>query len=41
MAIEVVPVRIQTTKKVVDWENIKLTPLEESDADFLYVWRNA
>lgn len=41
MAIEVVPVRIQTTKKVVDWENIKLTPLEESDADFLYVWQNA
>jgi RimJ/RimL family protein N-acetyltransferase len=41
MPIEAVPVRIQTTKKVIDWDNIKLTPLEESDIDFLYVWQNA
>ena len=29
---------IQPIKKTIDWAHIKLTPLEESDADLLYVW---
>lgn len=32
---------VKLNKKVIDWENVKLTPLEESDADLLYVWQNA
>ena len=32
---------IQSIKKTIDWAHIKLTPLEESDADLLYVWQNS
>ena len=32
---------IQPIKKTIDWAHIKLTPLEESDADLLYVWQNS
>src|SRR5689334_10411649 len=31
---------IPSDKKVIDWTHIKLTPLEESDIDLLYVWQN-
>jgi UDP-4-amino-4,6-dideoxy-N-acetyl-beta-L-altrosamine N-acetyltransferase len=31
---------IPPDKKVIDWTHIKLTPLEESDIDLLYVWQN-
>ena len=31
---------VRPNKKAIDWENVKLTPLEESDADLLYVWQN-
>ena len=32
---------IKPIKKTIDWAHIKLTPLEESDADLLYVWQNS
>lgn len=31
---------IQPIKKTNDWAHLRLTPLEESDADLLYIWQN-
>ncbi|SEL60972.1 GNAT family N-acetyltransferase [Nitrosovibrio tenuis] len=31
----------QPYKQAIDWTSIKLTPLEESDIDLLYIWQNA
>jgi UDP-4-amino-4,6-dideoxy-N-acetyl-beta-L-altrosamine N-acetyltransferase len=40
MSIEIMPDCIQSYKQPVDWAGIKLTPLEESDIDLLYIWQN-
>jgi UDP-4-amino-4,6-dideoxy-N-acetyl-beta-L-altrosamine N-acetyltransferase len=41
MNINIVPDNIPSEKKSADWTHIKLTPLEESDIDLLYVWQNS
>ena len=32
---------LQSNKKRLDWQNTRLTPLQDSDLDLLYVWQNA
>jgi len=32
--------QLQSKEKIRDWQNIRLTPLEESDLDLLYAWQN-
>ena len=31
---------LQSNKKRLDWQNTRLTPLEDSDLDLLYIWQN-
>ena len=31
---------LQSNKKRLDWQNIRRTPLEDSDLDLLYIWQN-
>jgi UDP-4-amino-4,6-dideoxy-N-acetyl-beta-L-altrosamine N-acetyltransferase len=31
---------LQSNKKRLDWQNTRLTPLQDSDLDLLYVWQN-
>jgi UDP-4-amino-4,6-dideoxy-N-acetyl-beta-L-altrosamine N-acetyltransferase len=41
MTIESLPQFTGSPKKNINWANITLTPLEESDIDLLYIWQNA
>ena len=41
MSVDIVSDDISPDKKTIDWTHIRLTPLEESDVDLLYVWQNA
>lgn len=40
MTTEIILDHIPSNKKTIDWMNIKLTPLEESDVELLFAWQN-